>query len=386
MVHETDVTVIGAGMSGVSTAYHLAEGGVDDVVLLEKDGPASKASGRAAGSISGDFFNEYSVGTDIIDYSFEFYRELEAMSDKLDLHSRRGYTMSHTAEGREILGELHLRSSSATEMLSPDELEEREPHLETEGVTAILAFEEAPRVDPYTATTELLSVATDRGVEFRTEEVADVSKESGEFVVETDAETYRSETVVNTAGVWARVIANMVGVDFPFSARPSEAIVMRTEEDLDFPEYNCPDIELYGHKEPNGDIFVGKAGHRHIRDLEAFSTDAEESTLQYVAKHVHQVSEKLTNAEVVNHWGERCQATPDRHPLLGETEVDGFYLICGLNGTGIMHGPFYGRVIADLVRGEDPEETFDVPLDFFDPHRFADADEEDFEIKNAIDW
>lgn len=368
------IAVVGGGIVGVSAAYHLAEAGVEDVVVFERDGVASKASGRAAGHLL-----VHELGSDVFEYCRSFHTKLERNHDTVVHYEPNAYTLAHTEAGRERLVERHAEGSADTELLSGAEFAEREPAVAAGDVTAAFTYGTGLHTDPYSSTVALLEEAEALGVTLRREEVTDLTAAGGGFTVETDAGTEEASVVVDAAGAWSRAIAELVGVELPLRPRPSEIAVFEPEAELDFPLLYCPDLDLYAHQEPNGDLLVGAGRNTEIEDLDGYSTRATESFLQTVAELGERITPHLPTAGLVNDWAGRCSATPDRVPLIGETAVAGFYVCTGMNGAGIANSPFAGRLTADLVTGRDP--TFDPEP--YDPSRFETTS---FEIKNSIEW
>lgn len=368
------VAVVGGGIVGLSVAYHLAEAGVEDVVVFERDGVATKASGRAAGHLLA-----HELGPDVSAYCRSFHERLERDHDTVVHYEPNAYTLAHTEAGRERLAERHANEPADTELLSGAEFADREPDVAADDVTAAFTYGTGLHTDPYSTTIALLEEAEALGVTLRRTGVTDLTVTDDGFTVTTDDGTAEASVVVAAAGAWSRGVAELVGVELALRPRPSEIAVFEPEVELDFPLLYCPDLDLYAHQEPNGDLLVGAGRNTEIDDLDGFSTRATESFLQTVAEKGERITPHLPSAGLVNDWAGRCSATPDRVPLIGETEVPGFYVAAGMNGAGIANSPFAGRLTADLVTGRD--SRFDAEP--YDPGRFEDGS---FEIKNSIEW
>lgn len=375
------VIVIGAGIAGASCAYHLTRAGVDDVVIVERDQPASKASGRAAGFLTPYQFFAAGSHHDANAYCRDVFEEMTATSD-LDLHYRDAYTLARTQHGVERLERLHDETPIESELLSPDVLADRVP-ISTDDVRLAFAFENGAYTDPHRATMAFLDAALDAGADLRTERVLEVVTEGGSVsgIHTTDGTRYASSVVV-AAGAWSKQLAATADVSVLLKPRISQIAMVRPPEPIDLPLVNDPDLSLYYRTELDDDVLIGGGTGTQELDPDAFSTDARESFLREVADTAHRIAPEFADATVVNAWAGRCSATPDRHPLVGPTAVDGLYLCCGFNGEGIMHSPAAGRTITDVITGRD--SPFDrVP---FAPDRFRGRETDDFEIKSAIDW
>lgn len=370
--------VIGGGIVGASCALHLAEAGVTEVRIIERDAPASKASGRAAGHLT--VYGGGEFGPEVSAYCRDFHEGIADDHDAVRIRRAPLYLIAHTDEGADRLRRRHEEAEVPSELLSPAELGEREPDLAADEATAALTFGDGAHTDPHAVTTAIHDEAAEAGAELRSNEaVVDLRETDGGIAVETEEGRYEAPAVVGATGAWTPRLARMLGIEVPLLPRTSQIAMLDPPDPVRIPMYSCPDLGIYGRQDPNGEVLVGGGASTVIDDPDDFSTDAREDYLQEVAEVAPRLSAALSDVEVVNHWAGRCSATPGRHPLIGETEVPGFYLCAGFNGEGISHSPFAGRLLADLVTGREP--AFDpVP---FDPRGFeTDA----FDLRNAIDW
>lgn len=378
-----EVLIIGGGIIGASCAYHLVNAGVKDIYLIERRGIASQATGRSAGFITPAIFNEFSTGNSIGRYCCSFYEDLEATSETIEFHSKRAYTIAHTTEGKTELQSLQKRTDRACELLTAEELSTREADLSSEDVTGALAFDSGTHLDPYSVTATLLNAVEDDVTVLTETVVEDINKSATGFVVETSEGTFESPIVVNAAGAWANQLSNYLGISHPMMPRYSQVAVFDGSGIADFPFINYPDLGLYSREEPNGDIIVGGGPPIKVPDPEDFTTSAKESFLHELIEKAPKISPYLLDAKKINDWAGRCTATPDYHPIIGETDIEGFYICAGFNGGGVMHAPFAGRLLTELITGA--ESTFDHTA--FSPDREAIKNTADFTIgKTALSW
>ncbi len=374
-----DVIVIGGGVIGSSCAYHLLEADVEDVLVLERNRPASKASGRAAGHLS--TYTSQKYGTTLSEYCREFHESLADRHDSIVLYNDTDYVLALEEESLEQLEQLRKQSPDALEALTPEELAQRAPAFDSKAVAGALVYNDAIHTDPYSVTLAILEEARDMDADFKTEGVTGIERHGDDFSVTTSSDTYRSEVVVNAAGAWSPRLAEHLGVSPPLRPRTSQIVVLEGMSGVDVPMFHCPDFGLYGRTEPNGDVLVGGGTSTVIPDPDEFVTEATESYVTYVAERMPVLCPDFRDSGLVNDWAGRCTATPDRSPLIGPTAVPGFYLCAGFNGGGVARAPFAGRLLADLVCDQQP--LFDPEP--FRPDRFD--GEVDFEVKSAsTDW
>ena len=373
-----DAVVVGGGIVGAHCALQLARAGLEDVVVLERDAPASKASGRAAGSLT--IYAQERFGADASRLGRELYEELEGRDDDLTFHREPEYSLAYTEEGAEHLRRKHESLTISSTLLTPAELADREPTFGTEDVTAALAFEEGVYTDPRQLTLAVHDAASDRGVDLHVEGVTDLTPGDDGVTVQTTDGTREAPVVVVAAGAWSKRLVGLAGTDIALKPRTSQIAILEPAEPFDAPAWGANDFSIYGRPTPEGRVLFGGGLARPIHDLEAFRCRAFVPFLREVGEFAPSVLPALADATLHDDWAGRVSATPDRHPHVGETSVDGLYVCTGFNGEGVSNGPFGGRLLADLVTGRDPL----VDPTPFDPTRY-DGDEE-FRIGNAVEW
>ena len=373
-----DAVIVGGGIVGANCAVQLSRAGVDDVVVLEADGPASKASGRAAGNLT--TYRHERFGPDASRFGRELYEEYEDKYDDLTLHRDQSYSIAYSEEGAEHLRSEYKTTTFETEFLDAAALTNREPAFATEGVTGALRFENAVFTDPEQLTLAAHAVAKDEGV------IVDVTKAEGfetedeQITVETTDDTYKAPVVVVAAGAWSKKLLKLAGTDAALQPRTSQIAILDTPNEIDLPMWAAPDFSIYGRSTPDGRVLFGGGTETLIRDLEGFKNRAQMPFLDQLAEHAPNIVPALEGATLYDDWAGRVTATPDRYPYIGETEVDGMYLCAGFNGEGISNSPFGARLLADLVVDREPI----VDPTEFDPMRFN--GDEEFEISNAVEW
>lgn len=364
MNNSYDIIIIGGGIIGVSCAHQLSELGYDDVLLLEKEHVASKATGRSAGHIrtyrSGDWEQSAS------DFSIDFYEKLSEEHESVNIHQTTDYVISHSDDGLSKLEAFSAKNHKEFEMFSLADLAQHVPALYAQEITGALAYDGGMHLDPYSAAHMMLAQAKDRGVELALETVVGLKAVSNGIVVETEHERRTAPIVVGAAGAWTKPLAKKLGLHVPIKARTSQIAILQPPIPIDFPMFHSPELGLYGRQEQNGDVLIGGGSTTEIPNPDNFSTRAREEFLQHVADSVPQISEALKKADLSNHWAGRCSSTPDRRPLIGETTIQGFYLCAGFNGGGVERAPFAGRLLAELIDGSSP--SFNNRL--YNPHRF----------------
>ena len=345
--------MVGGGVMGASTAYHLAARGVKDVVLLEREPFLGEMStGRCAGGIRHQFSTEINVRL-----SIESIRMLERFPDELgqDVGLKLcGYLFLLTRDEdlptfRDNVALQH-RLGIDTRWLEPADCAELVPELDLEGVLAGTIYDRDGLADPSGVVQGYASGARRLGVTILTEmAVTGISVDGGRIrAVETPAGSIETPVVVNACGAWAPELGKMVGVDIPIDPIRRQVVVTAPFPDLrpDFPFVIFFADSLYFHREGPG-ILTGQSNNN---ERPGFKLDVDQ---EWEARHVEAAVRRfprLGDAGFLTSWAGLYEVTPDAHPILGRVaEVEGFHVMAGFSGHGFMHGPVAGLLMAEEI-------------------------------------
>jgi dimethylglycine dehydrogenase len=247
--------VIGGGVVGASVLYHLARIGWTDVLLLEKSELTAGSTWHAAGGMH--TFNGEANISRLQKYTIDLYREIEQLSGQsCGLHPNGGLMLAAT-QGE--LDSLKLICSRArylgmqTEMLSLEQALELNPLIDPRHFIGALWRADGGHCDPsgtthaYVKAAQKLGAAVERFTPVRALE----SRRDGSWDVRTDKGTVRAEHVVNCAGLWAREVGHMVGIELPVLAMEHHYLV--TE---DIPELRGRAREIVNTTDYAGEIYL----------------------------------------------------------------------------------------------------------------------------------
>ena len=218
MKSKTKVVVIGGGVVGVSTLYHLAKKGWSDVVLVERKELTSGSTWHAAGLLP--LFNmSYSVGQ-LHKYAVNFYKTLEEETGQ-----NVGFSVVSNirlASNKDRMDEYHQYAGVAqtigveVKFLSPEQVKEIWPLCNTDGLIGAIQHPEDGYIQPADLTQALATGARNRGAEiYRNTSVIGIKQSSNGWVVETDKGAIECEHIVSCTGNFARQTGAMVGLDIP---------------------------------------------------------------------------------------------------------------------------------------------------------------------------
>ena len=216
------VVVIGGGVVGCSVLYHLTKMGWKDVVLCERKELTAGSSWHAAGGFHA--LNSDPNVSRLQAYTIQLYREIEELSGQtIGLHFTGGLNIAATRERWDFLRAdwaRHRILGLSTELLGPAQIRELCPIIDTSEVIGALYDPMEGHLDPSGATHAFGNAARRAGAEiYRHTRVIEISPTgNGAWHVVTNSGTIEAEHIVNAAGLWAREVGQMVGVQLPIVA------------------------------------------------------------------------------------------------------------------------------------------------------------------------
>jgi len=350
--NKSDAVIIGGGVMGASTAYHLAKLGVKDVVLLEKeDFFGQGATGRCAGGVRYQFSTEINLKLSLASLPM-----LERFKDETgqDINYRKcGYLLVATQD-KDVAAfrrnvELQHRLGIQTEWLEGDEVRARLPLMRFEDALAGTFHPIDGLVDPNSVVMGYITAAQRLGAKaFTGIEVTGIKTEAGKVTeVNTRSGSIQTRTVVNAAGPWSKLVGDLAGISLPVVPLRRQMFTTTPLPDLpaDFPFVIDFAQSLYFHRDGEG-LLIGmsnpdeKPGYDQRVDeaFELINLEAASARLPMLEK-----------AGLVSRWAGLYEVTPDAHPIFGTTTVKGFLVVTGFSGHGFMHGPVAGLLIAELI-------------------------------------
>lgn len=371
-----DVVIIGGGIIGVSIAVHLAERGMNDIVVLERDAVASGATSQATGGIRQQFTTESQIRLSV--ESVRFYeRFAERVGHPLDFR-QVGYLFLLSTPGQynAFRQATALQNSLGvpSEMISPEAIARRHLMIDTTGIVggAFCPTDgvAAPADAAYglAARCRELGVRICEGVEVTAIEQADV-RVTG---VRTSAGVIACGNLVNAAGPWAAPVAAMAGLDIPVTAHPRQVFRLQRLPELpsDFPFTIDLRSGTYVHQEQSATLLGGGDRDAPSGGEPVVNWDRFETTALAASRWLPAVAE----AEVRSGWCGLREMTPDDHPILGPAPgLRGMWLAVGFSGHGFMHAPAAGRILAEWMmtgRAADFDPT-PFALDRFERRQLA---------------
>ena len=381
------VVVMGGGVIGASVAYHLTRLGWPDVLLLERDRLTSGTTWHAAGLItSAGMSDETSLW--MSRYSRDLYDRLEAETGLSTGFRPIGHISLATTPAR--LEALRREAAFARGFgvddreISPGEVAALWPFARTDDILAGFLVADEGRANPVDVCMSLARGARMRGA--RVVEgvaVTGVRTEGGRVTgVDTDRGTVETEIVVNCAGMWARQLGALSGVDIPLQAAEHYYLLTEPFEGVhrDLPVIEDPDRYGY-YREEGGGLLVGLfepvAAPWHPEGIPADSSFAElPPDWDRVGPYLEAAMDRvpvLTDVGIRTFFCGPESFTPDIHPMLGPApDLDGYWVAAGLNSLGILLGGGVGSVVAQwMVDGVAPVDVAGYAVERALPHEVS---------------
>ena len=247
--------VIGGGVVGASTLYHLAKIGWSDVLLLEQSELTAGSTWHAAGGMH--TFNGEANISRLQKYTIDLYREIEALSGQsCGLHPNGGLMLAATPGEHDSLRLICSRArylGMQTEMISLEQACELNPLIDPQHFIGALWRADGGHTHPYRTTNAIVRAARWLGaaVERFTRVLSLEQRRDGTWDVITDKGTVHAEHVVNCAGLWAREVGHMVGIELPVLAMEHHYLI--TE---DIPELEGRNREIVNTTDYAGEIYL----------------------------------------------------------------------------------------------------------------------------------
>lgn len=362
-----DIVIIGGGVMGASIAYHLADRGVKNVLLLEKEQFFGQgATGRCAGGVRYQFSTEINIRLSLISLPM-LERFEDEIGQRID-YRQCGYLilLSNQKDLEQYKHNVRLQHSLGvqTTWMEGNEIRDRLPMMNLEDVLAGTFHAKDGLVDPNSVVMGYINAATRFGVQTLSGvEVTGIQTQADKVVsVETTVGVVHTAIVVNAAGPWASLVGSLAGIEIPITPLRRQMLTTTPIPDIppDFPFVIDFAQSLYFHREGEG-LLTGMSNPHEEPGFD------QEVDADWEITHLDAASARmpvLEQAGLLSHWAGLYENTPDAHPIFGTTPIRGFYICAGFSGHGFMHGPVSGKIMSEIIL-DGQSSSLDVSmLDF----------------------
>lgn len=376
MQDQAKVVIIGGGIAGASIAYHLTLMGCSDVIIIEKGELTSGSTWHAAGLV-GQLRSSRNV-TRMLQYSVSLYEKLEAETGLTTSWKRCGCL--HLASTPARLLELKKGATTARSfgldmhIISPREAQDLFPVMSLDNIIGAAFMPSDGQADPSGLTMALAKGATNRGARIYQHTRVTGFKFRGNRItaVVTDKGAFQCETIVNAAGMWAREIGRMMGVNVPLVPFQHQYLVTESIEGLppELPTVRDKDSLLYYKEEVGGLVMGGYEPNGIPWAQDGIPKGFTQQLLEPDFDHFEPLAaaamkrtpclETVGIARLVN--GPEA-FTPDGNCILGPApELENCFVAAGFNAFGIAAGGGAGKLLAEWILAGEPSLAI-WPLD-----------------------
>jgi sarcosine oxidase subunit beta len=351
-----EVAIIGGGIMGASIAYHLAEAGVSDVLVLERASLGSGSSAKPLGGIRATFSDANNV---LLGHrSLAAFEDFEArFGTSIGLHQVGYLFLCRTdAELAAVEGSVRLQNSLGCDsrMVSPAEAAELNPFVDP---GCLLGASFSPRdgyAEPALVVAGYATAAANLGVRFAefTEVFTVATSGDGRHCISTQRGEVLADTVVIAAGAWSTELGAMLGVHLPIEAVRRQ-IGFTPQQPTPYPTVPFTldlSTTLYFHNYRNG-LLLGISNRDEqpgrCREFSYGWTRAFDDAARVVAPG-------LAGQTLVGGWAGLYENTPDHNAMIGKADVPGVLYATGFSGHGFLQGPAVGEIVRDLYLDREP--------------------------------
>ena len=360
MTETAEVVIIGSGIVGSSVAYHLAEQGCTNVLVIEREAHQGKGStGKSMGGVRAQFSTP--VNIQMSRYSIDFFSKFDEVVGHPADYRAHGYLFCATNEKHlEYLKANRARQASLgvtnVDLVSREEISEIVPQLRVDDVLGGTFCPTDGFVDPHSVMMGFMLNAREKGARLWLDTLVtgiDVAAHGNARRI-TGVHTSRgfisTPIVVNAGGPWAAQVAQMAGVDLP--VEPLRRQLVPTEPFSQLPQRFPMVIDMstgfHFRREGKGILLAWN----DPEETPGFKTEFEPTFVEKILTRAADRVPCLAEAEVNPRraWAGLYEMTPDHHSIIGPApNVEGLYFVNGFSGHGVMHSPASGRVTADLI-------------------------------------
>jgi sarcosine oxidase subunit beta len=346
-----EVVIIGAGVIGCSTAYHLAKIGLTDVAVVEMEQVGAGSSSKSASMLSLQFGSDALLAR-MAQYSYQRYMGFEEeLGTTIDFRKTGWISVASGPKAAELRQHAEMLNSLGirTELLSPDDVKRLYPEINTTDLEVGTWGPDDGPFDPHMIMWGYIQRAKEKGVKlYQGEKALSLEIENGRVIgVNTNSGTISTNTVVNAAGPWAQEVGSWADVHIPLTNKVRTIVMTGSLPEIPAgrPFVEDETVEWYFRPETDG-VLMG------MGNVPAKSPETQldnEMVNQIVDYAVHRVP-VLENASLLTAWSGVRPLTADGRPIFGVTPgVDDFLLNTGWGGVGIIQAPAAGQMMAELI-------------------------------------
>jgi sarcosine oxidase subunit beta len=351
MDRQFDVIVIGAGIIGLASAFHLSRRG-QKVLVLEKKYPGSGSTGRCIGGIRQQFSTPGAIR--LMQESVRQFRCMrEDFGFSVEYHEGGYLFLAHDQQRLETFKTilpLQLELGLKVRILDAPACLKVAPQLNPQGLVGGVYSPEDGQAYPFKVIEGYIQEIKKQKsqVRFFTEVTEIIVEKGAAKGVRTMAgETIHAGVILNASGPWAREVARLAGLELPIEPEEHEAFItdrvppIFTTMVVDYRADGC-----YFYQRSNGQVI---GCYSPVPNKPGIHTESSLEFLVEMSKRTVRLVPELARARVIRHWGGCYSMTPDGSPFIDKTGIRGFYVANGMCGHGFMFAPAIGRYVSEII-------------------------------------
>ena len=360
-----EVIVVGAGITGASTAYHLAVRGAGNVLLIDRGTPASGGTGQSAAIVRQHYSAPITIR--LVKASVEKFAAMpEELGAPGGFERTAWYFLLNEdmLEGARANAAMQREVGIETRFLDSAEWETRMPWLNTDGVAAVIHEPASGFADPVRSTEAYVAAFAREGGEVRPgTPVRSLLREGARVTgVLTDDGPLAAGTVVNAAGAWAKALAASAGIEMSLRTVREQDTVWEARGGRPLPEAPISNGVDAIYIRPLGvrRYIFGRGFPKDYQDVDPnnYKLTADQDFIAEVQTRVQHRIPPFHGARLIDSYAALYDVTPDWYPFIGPRRaLTGYYDACGGSGHGFKLGPAIGEELARwIVTGEAAED------------------------------
>lgn len=366
MRHSAEVVIVGAGITGTSTAFHLAKMGMKDVVVVEQSHLAAGATGKSGALVRMHYTNEHE--TQLAVESLRYFQNWGDMVGGDCGFNPVGLLVFTPQEYREHLEAnvaMQRRLGATAQVITAQEALDLDPSVSVHDVTHLAYEPDAGYADSNATTFSLAQAAKDRGVEFLLDtRVNGVRTEDGKVVgVDTTAGSIDAPVVLVAAGAWANQLFAPLGIELELMPSLARVTVFRWPPERSSQHMTYIDHINHTWVRPidgNSTLIGAEFGVRHGADPHDFSEAVSQDYIDLCRQQVMNRFPVMRHSTMRGNWAGILMRSPDSRPVLDQLpQYEGLFCITGDSGTSFKTAPAIGKCMAEWI-AEGTPRTIDL--------------------------
>ncbi len=370
MTNKSEILIIGGGINGVSTAYHLAKHGVQ-VTLIEKNYLGGGPSGLSSAIIRQHYSNP--VTARMAYESLSVWANFTEIAGGKPVFTKTGFLVCVRPEDTAGLQEnLAMQKSLGidTRFVTTREIVELEPQLDIGNIGGGAYEPDSGYCDPVEAINGLAEGAKRYGARILSGvEVREIVIEKGRATgVTTSQGTIHGDMVIAITGPWSTRLFGKIGIRLPIHTARVKVVLYRRPSSL--PDHTIvADFvsQIYLRPETGGLMLVGSISpdeetSDRVVDPDHFNDKVDLETIASFAERAAERYQAMLDSHVASSYASLYDLTPDWHPIMDAIPgIEGLYLCAGSSGHGFKLAPAVGKMMAKLVlEGKQPDDDINL--------------------------